>query len=212
MSNLLEEDGDVVVVSGNGGGIDHVKTGGSGGSSGAFEVAAAEAAAWSSSLQEAAAETAAEAVAVASLQTRLDALEKGSSVDVATPKDGHCLFHGLRRGGLASMNNCPCSLSIPELRGMALSMASQEQLTAAAASTDGGITLEEYVSRMKRSEYGDHLIVALLSQVFETPITVISATMVRTWYPDSSEVAGAAPEAIWVAHVGCIIMGAWRVI
>ena len=111
---------------------------------------------------------------VASLQAQLDILEPGSSVERNTPKDGHCLFHALRRGGLGSLQNCPCALSVAELRGMALTMATQEQLTAAAASTDGGMHVHAYVEAMQDDAYGDNLMVSLLSVVFQTPITVIT--------------------------------------
>ena len=81
VSNLLEEDGDTVVLD-DSGAISHVKvvasdfdfeTGLE-----ASEAAQAEAESVESSL-------------TAGLQTRLDVLEPGSSVDRSTPKDGHCL-------------------------------------------------------------------------------------------------------------------------
>ena len=57
------------------------------------------------------------------LQTALHIIEPGAALDMETPADGHCLFHALQRGGVASLSEVPCKLSVFELRNIALSMA-----------------------------------------------------------------------------------------
>ena len=69
------------------------------------------------------------------LQTRLTSPESGAELDLDTPGDGHCLFWALQRGGLESELG-DLRLTIAELRVMALSVATEEELEVAAASTE----------------------------------------------------------------------------
>ena len=146
--------------------------------------------------QEAAIQEQREGALVRRLNDGLGLLEPGCMVNRTTPKDGHSLFHAFRRGGVANLQTCPCALTIVELRGMALSMASKEQLEVAAASTGIGIAVKEYLKRMCSNDFADNLIVALMAQIFETPITVVSMNGVRTWWPDGREAEGATPESV----------------
>ena len=72
------------------------------------------------------------------LQTALSVLEPGSNLDTTTPCDDHCFFHALLRGQLFKPEDIPCKLSISELRMMALTMASSEELEVSALSTGAG--------------------------------------------------------------------------
>ena len=95
-----------------------------------------------------------------SLQSSLDDLEPGAVLDVNTPVDGSCLFHGLVRGGL--VQGIPGSLHISDLRRIALALASPEQLAIDAASCR--VTVEEYVVGMRGCDWGDGLMLVLLSE------------------------------------------------
>ena len=66
------------------------------------------------------------------LQERLAQEFPDLLLDTTTPKDGHCLFHGLKRGGLCE--GIPEALDIAALRGMAVNQATAEQLAVAAIS------------------------------------------------------------------------------
>lgn len=57
------------------------------------------------------------------LGAALTQLESGARLDRDTPKDGHCLFHALVRGGMIREQDIPCKLTVSELRRMALTMA-----------------------------------------------------------------------------------------
>eukprot|EP00973_Karenia_brevis_P096169 12430909-Karenia_brevis.AAC.1 len=76
------------------------------------------------------------------LQTCLSSHEAGALLDRSTPRDGHSLFHALRKGGLACRSQIPCMLAMPELRAMALSEATSQQLMMAFTSTREGMTAE----------------------------------------------------------------------
>ena len=73
------------------------------------------------------------------LQAGLSKFERGAALDHSTPCDGHCLFHALK-GAFGEM---PCSLTVQELRSVALACASADQLEAAAASTGSGLSVQE---------------------------------------------------------------------
>ena len=84
-----------------------------------------------------------EANDVARLNSQINKFSNGLEVDLSTPKDGHCLFHALNKGGIASLSDCPCSLTIDEMRGMALARATRQQLEMAASCTRSGVSVEE---------------------------------------------------------------------
>ena len=90
-----------------------------------------------------------------SLQAALTALEEGAALNMSTPRDGHCLFHALHRGGLLA--DIPGKLTIHEIRNIALSLATPEQLEVAAASTLGGMSVEKYREEMATSAWGGQL-------------------------------------------------------
>ena len=101
------------------------------------------------------------------MQTALTKHEAGALLNTSTPADGHCLFHALKHGGLARFENVPCQLTVAELRCMALSMATPEQLEVAAASTgEHGVSVDRYKEQMVSNLWGDNLMVALLAQTF----------------------------------------------
>ena len=162
----------------------------------------------SQGLAKAIAESAAEAkkeadderAVITLLNSRLAALRPGHELDQETPKDGHCLFHALRRAGVARLADCPCALSIAEMRGMALSMASREQLQLAAQTLR--VSVQEYVEGMAKADWGDNLMIILLSITFQKPVTVVGQNIVRTYYPDGTEKPEGDDNAAWIAHRG----------
>ena len=98
------------------------------------------------------------------------------------------MLHALRTGGLANLHDCPCSLTIPELRGLALSTATPEQLQMAAAGTgQKGMAVEEYAKKMAQDAWGDNLMMALLARCFRKAVSVIASDIARSWLPDGSE-------------------------
>ena len=102
---------------------------------------------------------------VQDLANAVNAAEDGAGLDYSTPKDGHCLFHALAAGGLLS--DIPESLTIDELRQIALQTATLQQLETAAIGTgEQGLTIEQYVRGMRRGLYGDNLIISLLASFF----------------------------------------------
>jgi hypothetical protein len=135
------------------------------------------------------------------LAAALEIAEGGARIDKNTPEDGHCLFHALAAGGLLS--DIPESLTVDELRTIALHGATMAQLQTAAAGTgDEGITVEEYVEGMRQGLYGDNLIIGLLAVQFQRTITVIRRDYTRTFLPNGEEKIGTDDEAIWIAHYG----------
>ena len=135
-----------------------------------------------------------ETVVVEQLQERLQVHSR--TLDLSTPKDGHCLFHALRKGGLLSdLNN---ELTVKEMRALALSNATEEQLQVIAA--EWGVTVDVYKQRMRNDYWGDNLMIALLAAVFERPITVVSPSMTRTFAAHGVESNMADDEAVWVAY------------
>ena len=75
-------------------------------------------------------------------------------------------------------------MDIFEMRKILVHSASEEQLEAASASM--GITVREYKDRMSRSEWGDELMIVLLSAVFDKAITLFKTDSVATVYPNGS--------------------------
>ena len=65
------------------------------------------------------------------LSYQVESLDPTARLDLDTPKDGHCLFWALACGGL--YDGVAESLTITEIRLMALSKATPEQLSIAAA-------------------------------------------------------------------------------
>ena len=197
-ADLLVQD-DVMVVDGETSGFDYIKTASSSSSSDpsmATNFAAAIRASIAAKEEEEQAETARQDA----LQKVLSSLEPGATLNTTTPADGHCLFHGLQRAGVGAMQDVPCSLTVKELRAIALSSASNEALEVAAAGTGDGISVEEYKKRMGNNLEGDNLMVCLLARTFARSITIIRPDGVRTWTADGTEVEGADPSAAWVAH------------
>ena len=137
---------------------------------------------------------------VSVLAAKVTALDAAASLDLTTPTDGHCLFHALAAGGLLA--GIPESLTIPELRDLAISQATLEQLQTAAASTgETGLTVEDYVDGMRKGLFGDNLVIAVLCQELKRNIPVVSAQSVRSCLAEGGEVAEVAPNAVWVAHL-----------
>jgi hypothetical protein len=135
------------------------------------------------------------------LEAAVDVAESGACIDQNTPEDGHCLFHALAAGGLLS--DIPESLTVDELREIALQGATMQQLQIAADGTGAqGITIEEYVEGMRQGLYGDNLIIGLLASFFQRSITVIRRDYTRTFLPNGDETPGTVVDAIWIAHYG----------
>ena len=134
------------------------------------------------------------------MQARLSEVLPNMVVDVSTPRDGHCLFHGLRTGGLC--NDIDEPLEVNALRGMAVNMASAEQLTLAAMAQGGGMTSQTYSEKMRQGEYGDELMVALLAVVFDRQIAVITPTYARTYLPDHTDTQGVKDGSVVILHNG----------
>ena len=130
------------------------------------------------------------------LQNKL--LERGRELD-DTPRDGHCLFHALRAGGL--LRDVPGGLTIPQLRALVVSSASAEQLQLMAV--ERRVSVDEYKRTMLAGGYGDNLTIAMLARVFSASICVISPDTDRT-FTRAGEVAGAAAgvDSIWIAYNG----------
>ena len=135
------------------------------------------------------------------LQRNLSLLEEGALLDVNTPRDGHCLFHALVKGGLIDTTSITCALTVPELRKIALAQASPEDIEVAAAGTgEEGMEVAEYVSAMGESLWGDHLIISSLAKVFGKDITIIGTDTARTFGAAGTEVQGALLDAVWISH------------
>jgi hypothetical protein len=132
------------------------------------------------------------------LQSALCELDPQARIDRETPADGHCLFHGLRRGGLGDLGDI--QLSVAELRSMAVNMATQEQIEIAAISAH--MSVEDYTAGMSRGEWGDNLVLATLAASFKTSITVVSQNSARTFYGTGGEQQGVCqdPHTVWIAH------------
>ena len=100
-------------------------------------------------------------------------------IDTTTPKDGNCLFHGLAGGGLLEDMGDE-GMTVRQLRGMAMSMATPEQLRNAAL--EAGLDPDEYLKRMRTtSEYAGNLEISLLALVFRKAITVQQTDSLRTF-------------------------------
>ena len=130
------------------------------------------------------------------LQVALDCLEPGALVNTTAPANGSCLFHALTRGGLTC--GIPGGLSVAQLRRVALSIASDEQLSLAALST--GLSKDEYIKGIKTPGWGDELMVALLAKGFSCSITVVGANTERTYHSNGDAVQGSDPNSIWICH------------
>ena len=155
------------------------------------------------SLDRKLAATEAAVAAESALQAHVARLEGGARLDLTTPKDGHCLLHALRAGGIASFRDIPCQLTIEELRRMALSIASEDEIAVAAAGTGAnGVSVETYKKTMVANMWGDNLMIACLARLSNKDITVISGTCARTFFARGGEAQGALMSAVWIAHRG----------
>ena len=183
IADLLDDDSDILIVEPGSGGISHIKAPSS------FELSLA---------QHASAKPGAmsESAVVDALQSQLDRLEPGALVDKSTPKDGHCLFHALAAAGL--LQDRACGVDIGDLTRIALETDPKEQSQIAATSI--GISVSSYVERMRDGDYGDNLVIVLLSVCFDKPIAVISLDAVRVYWPGGREQRSADPAALLVAH------------
>merc|ERR1719468_863527 len=115
---------------------------------------------------------------------------------VETPKDGSCLFHALN----LSSRGAPV-MTIDEMRSVAVAQATPEQLEVAAM--DRGLTVEEYRSlMMRRTTWGDELMVAMMAITLVMSITVVSPVYTRTWDSNGTEREGASESAVWIAYNG----------
>ena len=149
-----QETWDTLIVNADNTGYDHIKVSTAGMSSG--HTAPADIAppvdefeaALKASARARAAELAETAEAERQLNRALQLVEPGAELNRGTPADGHCLFHALRCGGLASIHDIPCDLTIAELRQIALSTATPEELAVAAAGSAGGVSVDQYVAGM----------------------------------------------------------------
>ena len=126
------------------------------------------------------------------LSQSLASFEQGAQLDCSTPADGHCLFHALAQGGL--VEGIPGSLTVEQLRALAISSATPEQLQHAALSTAGtagaGMTVDEYVKGMLGGLYGDNLVVAVLAVEFQRNIVVINKDSARSFLLAGGEQQG----------------------
>ena len=145
------------------------------------------------------------AEATVALQTALTAVEAGARLNLDTPEDGHCLLWALLQGGLtlpADMGDL--TLSVTELRSLALNMAGLEDLEAAALTTPGEdgmpLTVEQYVDGMRRGLWGDMLMIGCLARCFRKDITVVTASSVRTFAAEGGDMDGPLHDAIWIGH------------
>ena len=89
-------------------------------------------------------------------------------------------------------------LTVHQMRRMALQEANEEQLDTAAASNS--MSVSKYITKMQASEWGDELMLAMLSKIFRRSISIISASSVLTFHPTGQTVAAADSGAIWIAH------------
>ena len=70
-------------------------------------------------------------------QTSLSKFSDAATIDPDTPRDGSCLFHALKSGGLFAQRELgDVCLSVADLRKMAVNEATEEQLALAAATND----------------------------------------------------------------------------
>ena len=93
-------------------------------------------------------------------------------------------------------------MTVFQLRALALSMATPEQLETAAVSMQPPLSVAEYVTQMRSSQWGDELMLRVLSSIFSRSVCIISARpgAAATFYPDGTRVNAADPNAIWIAH------------
>ena len=113
----------------------------------------------------------------------------------------HCLFHALEAGGL--LDDIPESLTVQELRDLAIASATPERLAIAAAGAGGvELSVEDYVAGMRGNAYGDNLFIALLAQCFQRDICVVRRDYIRTYLSGGGEINEAVKGAIWIAHIG----------
>ena len=145
------------------------------------------------SLNDLAAVNAEHTFAVDALQVALARLHPTARIDESTPRDGHCLLHALRTGGL--LEGIPEGLTVSELRRMALTQATEEQLENAAIST--GQTVAKYITKMKASQWGDELMLRMLSSIFARSISIISASAVVTFYPSGADIVRELPLVVY---------------
>ncbi|CAK0859201.1 unnamed protein product [Prorocentrum cordatum] len=152
------------------------------------------------SLEQKALEDAAPRAMEKEMQASLSKFSETAAIDRETPKDGSCLFHALRAGGLFSQRALgDVRLSTRDLRKMAVNEASDQQVAIAAASNDPSMSVDDYREGMRNGEWGDNLMLACLSRAFNRAITVISKDTARTFLPDG-ESPGVLEDAAWVAH------------
>ena len=124
---------------------------------------------------------------VEQLALAVEQAEPCATLDHDTPGDGHCLFHALAAGGL--LDDIPESLTVQELRDLAVSGATMEQLVAAAAGTGAsGLPVQEYIDGMRIGLYGDNLVIGLLAQNFGRDICVIRHDYTRTYLGAGGEI------------------------
>ena len=137
---------------------------------------------------------------VSLLGIALNGAEEGAVLDQTTPTDGHCLFHALAHGGL--LRDIPGSLTIQQLRSLAVTNATAEQLEHAALASDPPVSVAEYSASMRQgSIFGDNLMIAVLAVCFKTNIVVVSHSSSRTFLATGGEQEGTAPDAVWLAHL-----------
>ena len=97
------------------------------------------------------------------LEQAVDAYMKGSTLDRTTPADGHCLLHALMRGGIINTGRIPLSLTVSELRVMALNVATLEEIRLAAISTgNNGVSVATYRRGMLHSMWGGTIFSSLV--------------------------------------------------
>jgi len=138
---------------------------------------------------------------VAELQAAVSEVDPTAHIDKSTPADGHCLFHACVSGGLFTEADLGFKPTVYDLRRMALSLATPEQIhTAAVGAGNAGMTDAQYRKSMVQNGWGDNLMIALLARCFRKDITVISVGSTRTYYADGTEENGASKHSIWIAH------------
>ena len=102
-------------------------------------------------------------------------------------------------GGLP--DDIPESCTVQELRDLAVSGATMEQIMAAAAGTGAsGVPVQEYIDGMRAGLYGDNLVIGLLAENFGRDISVIRHDYIRTYL-------GTGGETETVVNGGCNKLG-----
>jgi hypothetical protein len=100
----------------------------------------------------------------------------GKQIDESTPRDGHCLYHALRK-----LNFVGSEVSISEMRSKAVAAADVEML--AVAGLNMGRSLDEHTAKQLTDDYADDCILGALARAYDRSITVVHLTSIRSFTP-----------------------------